>query len=73
MRSEWALPVVSTKIINRTNETVVTIATATNGSGRIFSPCLRKLCEIAEINEANNIDFEDTEVGTGGGDGAPVR
>lgn len=44
--------VVVKKKDSNTTDVVVTVTAATNGSGSIFKPCLRKLCEIADINAA---------------------
>src|SRR5919108_1767932 len=54
MTSKWVLCVVTMNVININSDTVVTVAVAMNGSGRILRPCLRKLCEMAENSAVPN-------------------
>ena len=52
-RRNWAVRlVVNANSGSKISDTVVTTATATNGSGIIFNPCLRRLCETAEMRPA---------------------
>ena len=52
MRNCSARSVLKAKINSKTRDTVVTMATATNGSGIILSACLRNAWEIVEISAA---------------------